>query len=89
MLGGKQTAPQSFQVAAGFTASASGERQEYLRCQLAQDAEGVASLQPLRNQSSGVAASLSRADGFGVVPPYTAVTIGDNLEFIPFSELLN
>ena len=89
MLGGKQTAPETFRVAAGFIASASGERQEYLRCQLAQGPDGVTSLQPLRNQSSGVAASLSRADGLGVVPPCTAVTIGDNLEFIPFSELLN
>jgi molybdopterin biosynthesis enzyme len=43
----------------------------------------------LRNQSSGVAASLSQADGLGVVPPYTTVAIGDNLEFIPFSDLLN
>lgn len=89
MLGGTQTAPNTFRVAAGFTASESGERQEYLRCQLAQDVGGAASLQALRNQSSGVAASLSQADGLGIVPPYTAVTIGDSLEFIPFSELLN
>jgi molybdopterin molybdotransferase len=89
MLGSKQTAAHTFRVAAGFTASDSGERQEYLRCQLVQDADGVTSLQALRNQSSGVAASLSRADGLGVVPPYTAVTIGDNLDFIPFSELLD
>lgn len=89
MLGARQTAPNTFRVAAGFTASESAERQEYLRCQLAQDADGVASLQALRNQSSGVATSLSQADGLGIVPPYTAVTIGDSLEFIPFSELLN
>jgi len=89
MLGGMQTVPNTFSVAAGFSAAASGERQEYLRCQLAQDADGVAALQALRNQSSGVAASLSQADGLGIVPPYTAVAIGDNLEFIPFSELLN
>lgn len=89
MLGCKQTAPNTFRVAAGFTASESAERQEYLRCHLAQNEKGVNSLQALRNQSSGVAASLSQADGLGVVPPYTAVTIGDNLEFIPFSELLN
>jgi molybdopterin molybdotransferase len=89
MLGSNQTAAHTFRVAAGFTASDSGERQEYLRCQLVQDAYGVTSLQALRNQSSGVAASLSRADGLGVVPPYTAVTIGDNLDFIPFSELLD
>ena len=89
MLGSTQTAAHTFRVAAGFAASGSGERQEYLRCQLVQDADGVTSLQALRNQSSGVAASLSRADGLGVVPPYTAVTIGDNLDFIPFSELLD
>ena len=89
MLGSKQIAPNSFRVAAGFAASKSGERQEYLRCQLAQDSAGVNSLQAIRNQSSGVAASLSQADGLGVVPPYTAVELGDNLEFIPFSELLN
>ncbi len=89
MLGGKQTAPKTFQVASGFAASESGERQEYLRCQLAEDEEGASFLQALRNQSSGVAASLSQADGLGIVPPYTAVAIGDNLEFIPFSELLN
>ena len=89
MSGVKKTAPNTFRVAAGFSAAKSGERREYLRCQLAQDAAGVTSLQPLRNQSSGVATSLSQADGLGVVPPYTAVAIGDNLEFIPFSELLN
>jgi len=54
-----------------------------------QDADGVTSLQAQRNQSSGVAASLSRADGLGVVPPYTAVAIGDSLDFIPFSELMD
>lgn len=89
MLGAKQTAPNSFRIAAGFTVSESGERQEYLRCQLSPDADGVASLQALRNQSSGVVTSLSLADGFGIVPPYTAVAIGESLEFIPFSELLN
>lgn len=89
MLSVKNTAPHTFRVAAGFTSSGSAQRQEYLRCQLVHDGQGVATLQALRNQSSGVAASLSRADGLGVVPPYTAVAIGDNLEFIPFSELLN
>tara|TARA_B110000211_G_scaffold102226_1_gene118988 strand:- start:2552 stop:3766 length:1215 start_codon:yes stop_codon:yes gene_type:complete len=89
MLGGTQAAPTTFRVASGFVNSQSGERQEYVRCQLAQGGDGVVSLQALRNQSSGVATSLSQADGLGVVPPYTAVAIGDNLEFIPFSELVN
>tara|TARA_B110000858_G_scaffold115070_1_gene131499 strand:- start:10180 stop:11235 length:1056 start_codon:yes stop_codon:yes gene_type:complete len=89
MLGGKRTAPNTYRVAVDFAASKSGERQEYLRCKLVENADGVASLQALQKQSSGVATSLSQADGLGVVPPHTAVTIGDSLEFIPFSELLN
>ena len=89
MLGGRQALPKTFRVAAGFEASESGERQEYVRCQRVQGGDGVISLQALRNQSSGAAMSLSQADGLGVIPPYTAVEIGDNLEFIPFSELLN
>ena len=89
MLGSARAAPNKFRVAAGFEAAESGVRQEYVRCQLAQDGDGAVSLQALRNQSSGVAMSLSEADGLGVIPPYTKVAIGDNLEFIPFSELLN
>ncbi len=89
MLGGLQTEANSYEVAAGFSAGQSGERQEYLRCQLTRNAKGAVSLQALLNQSSGVAASLSQAAGLAVIRPYTAVAIGDSLEFIPFSELLN
>lgn len=89
MLGCTRTMPQSFRVGAGFESEASGERQEYLRCLLVAGERGEQALQPLRNQSSGVAATLSRADGLAVLPPYTAVAIGDRLEFIPFSELTN
>ncbi len=89
MLGCKGSTANSFNVAAGFSAPESGQRQEYLRCQLGPDDDGVSSLQPLGNQSSGVAASLSQADGLAVVPAYTAVSHGDMLEFIPFSELVN
>lgn len=86
---GSTAAPLKFQMAAGFAMRESGERQEYLRCRIGPDENGVASLQVLRNQSSGVAATLSQADGLAIVPPYTAVAIGDSLEFIPFSELAN
>ena len=89
MLGCKGSTANSFNVAAGFSAPESGQRQEYLRCQLGPDDDGMSSLQPLGNQSSGVAASLSQADGLAVVPAYTAVSHGDMLEFIPFSELVN
>ena len=67
----------------------SGERQQYLRAVLAKDASGALQLLPYSNQSSGVGSSLSGADGLAIIPPYTAVAIGDTLEYIPFSELLN
>lgn len=89
MLGCERGEANSYRVAAGFAAAESGERQEYLRCRLLHDPDGAASLQTVINQSSGVAASLSQADGLAIVPPYTAVAIGDSLEFIPFSELTN
>jgi len=87
MQGAQQIRATSHRAAASFTANESGERQEYLRCRLVTDSNGVNSLERLENQSSGVAASLSHADGLAVVPPYTAVSIGDSLEYIPFSEL--
>jgi len=89
MQGVQQIMATSHRVPAGFTAAKSGERQEYLRCRLSPDSRGVFSLERLGNQSSGVAASLSHADGLAIVPPYTAVSIGDSLEYIPFSELLH
>jgi len=89
MVACTHTTPHAFRVGAGFVSEASGQRQEYLRCQLLVDEQGEQILQPMRNQSSGVAASLSYADGLAIVPPYTAVAIGDRLEFIPFSELTN
>jgi molybdopterin biosynthesis enzyme len=62
-------------------------RQEYLRATLKRDEEGGLAALPLGNQSSGVAASLSRSEGLLVVPPDTAVALDDLLQFIPYSEL--
>ncbi len=89
MLECVQVKPQKYWLPSGFVAQASGERQEYLRCKLLDDGSGNVGLMPYSNQSSGVAVSLNQADGLGIVPPYTSVAIGDSLEFIPFSEILN
>ncbi len=81
--------PLSLPVAAGFSRPVSGSRQEYLRVCLQQNTAGRVELQPYVNQSSGVAASLSGADGLAIIPPQTPVAEGDMLSFLPFSELLN
>ena len=88
MLGCVAPPVQQFRVAAGFDRPQSGERQQYIRALLRRDEAGTPTLTPFDNQSSGVGASLSAADGLAIIPPYTSVVMGDALEFIPFSELL-
>ena len=76
-------------VPAGFDRAQCGERQEYIRVTLGRNAEDGLSLKPLDNQSSGVGASLSVADGLAIIPPHTAVAEGDKLRYLSFAELTN
>lgn len=87
MLGSEAAQPRGFPVVADFDAQESGERQQYIRASLHRNNAEVV-LKPFENQSSGVGASLSSAQGLAIIPPYTAVAPGDVLEFIPFTELL-
>ena len=89
MLGCKQAFAHWLPMVAGFDAPASGERQEYLRVSLATSTSGDVQLNPFKNQSSGVGASLSLADGLAIIPPHTAVAQGDRLLYLPFSELIH
>ena len=86
LQGATKASPHSFPVWSGFSRDKGGPRQEYLRAVLEQAPEGLVAT-PLRNQSSGVALSLSRSDGLLIVPPSVGVTQGEILQFIPFSEL--
>ena len=86
LQGATPASPHSFSVRSGFSRDKGGPRQEYLRAVLEQAPEGLVAT-PLRNQSSGVALSLSRSDGLLIVPPSVGVTQGEILQFMPFSEL--
>ena len=86
LQGATPASPHSFSVRSGFSRDKGGPRQEYLRAVLEQAPEGLVAT-PLRNQSSGVALSLSRSDGLLIVPPSVGVTQGEILQFIPFFEL--
>tara|TARA_B110000438_G_scaffold181667_1_gene173577 strand:+ start:1740 stop:2996 length:1257 start_codon:yes stop_codon:yes gene_type:complete len=88
MQGCKRNAPKSFHLPSGFSCRETAERQEYLRVNVVTGSNSSV-LMPYDNQSSGAAASLSYSEGLAIVPPYSAVAIGDSLEYIPFSELLN
>lgn len=89
MQGCQRLAPPVTVVHAGFSQPESGDRQEYLRVRLQQGEDLAPEVIPYNNQSSGVSASLSAADGLAIIPAHTAVNKGDRLRFLPFLGILN
>ena len=87
MQGCQNSQPLIVNLPAGFARAELSERQEYLRVTL-NTVGGEQTLVPYVNQSSGVTASLSGADGLAIVPAHTKIAKGDRLGFIAFSELL-
>ncbi len=79
---------QALPMPAGFDAKESGERQEYIRVVIDRNENGSSCVMPFSNQSSGVGASLSSADGLAIIPPHTAIKRGDQLDLLLFSELI-
>ena len=76
--------PLRFEVPVGFEWPKPGNRREYLRGRIEQ---GKAII--YRNQSSGVLRSAAWAEGFVEVLEGTTLTVGDRVNFIPLSEVLN
>ncbi len=87
LSGCSSTGYQSYYLPAGFAVPEAGSRQEYLRVVI-DNSTGESIMQPYDNQSSGVSASLSFADGLAIVPMQVKIKPGDKLRYIPFSELL-
>lgn len=76
--------PLRFQVAAGFAWPQPGNRREYLRGRL-EDGRAII----YRNQSSGVLRSAAWAEGLVEVLEGRTLVEGDQVAFIPLSELLD
>lgn len=89
MQGAVRLAPPVTVVKAGFSRAASADRQEYLRVTVQLATSGLPAVVPFENQSSGVGASLSAADGLAIIPPHTPVQRGDRLDYLPFLGILN
>ncbi|MEE9491930.1 MAG: gephyrin-like molybdotransferase Glp [Gammaproteobacteria bacterium] len=81
------TKANSFRVPAGFEWKKTGKRCEYIRVRMETDKSGSATLSLFPHQGSGVLTSASWANGLAIIPPDTIIVIGDQVEFIPFSEL--
>lgn len=82
--GVQSVVPLKFKVPAGFAWAKAGNRREYLRGRLE---NGTATL--YRNQSSGVLRSAAWADGLVEVLEGRTLVEGDEVGFIPLSEVLD
>ncbi|MCC6072489.1 gephyrin-like molybdotransferase Glp [Massilia sp. GCM10020059] len=77
--------PRAFSMRADFNWPKADRRNEFLRARV--NASGGLDLFP--NQGSGVLTSTVWGDGLIDNPPSNAITGGDTVRFIPFSELLH
>ncbi|MCP1515383.1 MULTISPECIES: molybdopterin molybdotransferase MoeA [Pseudomonas] len=76
--------PLRVEVPVGFEWPKPGNRREYLRGRIEQGRAVI-----YRNQSSGVLRSAAWAEGFVEVVEGTTLNVGDRVNFIPLSEVLN
>lgn len=76
--------PLRFEVPVGFEWPKPGNRREYLRGRIEQGRAII-----YRNQSSGVLRSAAWAEGLVEVVEGTTLSVGDRVNFIPLSEVLN
>jgi molybdopterin molybdotransferase len=81
--------PKPLRVIAGFDKPATDKRQEYARGRLETSDRGEAVVRLYPNRSSGVLSSVVWANGIAVLPALTAIKPGDQVDFIPFSELMS
>ncbi len=86
MQGATELFPASLRAPVMLSRKAQG-RQEYMRARLVSE-NGQARIEPFSNQSSGVLSSAVWANGYAVIPANVPVTEGDEVDFIPFSEVM-
>jgi molybdopterin molybdotransferase len=85
LQGAADVFPKSIAAPAHFTWAKADKRREFLRVR--RNAAGGLDLFP--NQSSGVLTSAVWGDGVVDNPPGRAIAHGDEVQFMPFSDLLN
>ena len=84
LSGVREVAPRAVSLRADFTQAKGDRRNEFLRARV--NAAGGLDLFP--NQSSAVLTSTVWGDGLIDNPPNHAISAGETVRFIPFSELL-
>lgn len=88
MQGVREAPLPPLRALAGFSTTAAGTRQEYLRVTLEHSKTGAIA-RPFDNQSSGVLSSVSYSNALAIVPPGTVVAKGDEIAVLPIDLLTN
>ncbi|GAB6848731.1 gephyrin-like molybdotransferase Glp [Paraburkholderia kururiensis] len=84
LAGVKQVAPRALSLRADFTQPKADRRNEFLRARV----NPAGGLDLFANQSSAVLTSTVWGDGLIDNPPNHAISAGETVRFLPFSELL-
>ncbi|MCC8401712.1 molybdopterin molybdotransferase MoeA [Paraburkholderia sp. MMS20-SJTN17] len=85
LAGMQAVAPRALSLRADFTQGKADRRNEFLRARV----NAAGGLDLFANQSSAVLTSTVWSDGLIDNPPNHAISAGETVRFIPFSELLN
>ncbi|MDR7006415.1 molybdopterin molybdotransferase MoeA [Paraburkholderia strydomiana] len=85
LAGVQAVAPRALSLRADFTQNKADRRNEFLRARI----NNAGGLDLFPNQSSAVLTSTVWGDGLIDNPPNHAISAGETVRFIPFSELLN
>ncbi len=88
LAGATDTAPRLFRVRAGFDYRKKRDRREYVRVRLTKDSNGAMVARKFDRDGAGILSSMVFADGLVELPETaTAVTAGDSVDYLPFSEV--
>ncbi len=87
MQGVENVLPQTIRLSAQFSHEKKGTRQEYVRSYISTTDNGSV-VTIFGKQGSGVLSSTVWANSLTIIPPTTTIIPGDQVEVIPFSELL-
>ena len=87
-LGVKDVHPQQIMARAAFNWPNKVKRREYVRARLQTGADGHPEISIYDHQGSGVLSSTSWAHGLAVLEEGSTVAMGDNVAYIPYSELI-
>ncbi|VAW89433.1 Molybdopterin molybdenumtransferase [hydrothermal vent metagenome] len=87
MQGIENVQPQTIKVQAQFNHIKKSSRQEYIRSRLLTSEYG-SEVKTFGKQGSGILSSTVWANSLTIIPPGSSITPGDQVEVIPFNELI-